>query len=217
MWVQYFVQHYLFNFSNVSTLLQVESQQSMIRIVGLSATLPNYVDVATFLRVNPYKGLFYFDGWGIRLDVWKQTYYMKHPVQESCSGLKPRFEILTVLSSSNLPLCKAKLLYIYLNLFSSTTELTFIWCMACPKSCYGGEHCWILLSIFNLEERGRVKQDETVRISGLGFGPLHPSCSGCLIWVKTIKTETLTPRRMGSPYSIVQGSMQGILMYIKPS
>ncbi|XP_017877585.1 activating signal cointegrator 1 complex subunit 3 [Ceratina calcarata] len=43
------------------TLRQVESSQSMIRIVGLSATLPNYVDVATFLRVNPEKGLFYFD------------------------------------------------------------------------------------------------------------------------------------------------------------
>lgn len=44
------------------TLRMVESQQSMIRIVGLSATLPNYIDVATFLRVNPYKGLFFFDG-----------------------------------------------------------------------------------------------------------------------------------------------------------
>jgi activating signal cointegrator complex subunit 3 len=33
----------------------------MIRIVGLSATLPNYVDIAKFLRVNPYIGLFYFD------------------------------------------------------------------------------------------------------------------------------------------------------------
>lgn len=40
---------------------QVESSQSMIRIVGLSATLPNYIDVARFLRVNPQKGLFYFD------------------------------------------------------------------------------------------------------------------------------------------------------------
>ena len=30
----------------------------MIRVVGLSATLPNYADVATFLRVNPDKGLF---------------------------------------------------------------------------------------------------------------------------------------------------------------
>ncbi|KAI8873078.1 Sec63-domain-containing protein [Ramicandelaber brevisporus] len=43
------------------TLRQVESTQSMIRIVGISATLPNYVDVAAFLRVNPYIGMFYFD------------------------------------------------------------------------------------------------------------------------------------------------------------
>lgn len=33
----------------------------MIRIVGLSATLPNYPDVARFLRVNLYTGLFFFD------------------------------------------------------------------------------------------------------------------------------------------------------------
>ena len=42
--------------------VQVESSQNMIRIVGLSATLPNYLDVARFLRVNPYQGLFFFDG-----------------------------------------------------------------------------------------------------------------------------------------------------------
>ncbi|GAB7322700.1 hypothetical protein MBLNU13_g03597t1 [Cladosporium sp. NU13] len=40
---------------------QVESTQSLIRIVGLSATLPNYVDVADFLKVNRMAGLFYFD------------------------------------------------------------------------------------------------------------------------------------------------------------
>eukprot|EP01135_Chromosphaera_perkinsii_P001316 Nk52_evm43s164 gene=Nk52_evmTU43s164 len=44
------------------TLRQVESSQSMIRIVGLSATLPSYVDVANFLRVNVNSGLFFFDG-----------------------------------------------------------------------------------------------------------------------------------------------------------
>lgn len=44
------------------TLRLVESSQSMIRIVGLSATLPNYIDVARFLRVNPMIGLFFFDG-----------------------------------------------------------------------------------------------------------------------------------------------------------
>jgi activating signal cointegrator complex subunit 3 len=44
------------------TLRQIESLQSMIRIIGLSATLPNYTDVARFLNVNPHVGLFYFDG-----------------------------------------------------------------------------------------------------------------------------------------------------------
>ena len=44
------------------TLRQVESSQSMIRILGLSATLPNYLDVARFLHVNPHTGLFFFDG-----------------------------------------------------------------------------------------------------------------------------------------------------------
>ncbi|KAF8309549.1 Sec63-domain-containing protein [Clavulina sp. PMI_390] len=43
------------------TLRQVESTQSLIRIVGLSATLPNYIDVASFLHVSPYQGLFFFD------------------------------------------------------------------------------------------------------------------------------------------------------------
>lgn len=34
----------------MAVTLQVESSQSLIRIVGLSATLPNYVDVSDFLR-----------------------------------------------------------------------------------------------------------------------------------------------------------------------
>ncbi|KNB44810.1 activating signal cointegrator 1 complex subunit 3 [Blastocystis sp. subtype 4] len=45
------------------TLRQIESTQTPIRLVGLSATLPNYSDVAEFLHVNmePGKGLFYCD------------------------------------------------------------------------------------------------------------------------------------------------------------
>ncbi|ONH65607.1 Antiviral helicase SLH1 [Cyberlindnera fabianii] len=43
------------------TLRQVESTQSMIRVIGLSATLPNYVDVADFLGVNRQIGMFFFD------------------------------------------------------------------------------------------------------------------------------------------------------------
>jgi len=43
------------------TIRQIETTQEMIRVVGLSATLPNFEDVATFLRVSPDKGLFFFD------------------------------------------------------------------------------------------------------------------------------------------------------------
>ncbi|KAK9927935.1 hypothetical protein M0R45_025095 [Rubus argutus] len=41
------------------TVRQIETTKQHIRLVGLSATLPNYHDVALFLRVE--KGLFYFD------------------------------------------------------------------------------------------------------------------------------------------------------------
>lgn len=42
-------------------LRQIETTQEMVRFVGLSATLPNFEDVAAFLRVNPERGLFFFD------------------------------------------------------------------------------------------------------------------------------------------------------------
>ena len=43
------------------TIRQIEATQELVRIVGLSATLPNYQDVAALCRVTPEKGLFYFD------------------------------------------------------------------------------------------------------------------------------------------------------------
>eukprot|EP01133_Synstelium_polycarpum_P007678 gene7678-8985_t len=42
------------------TLRTIETTQEMVRLVGLSATLPNYEDVAMFLRVKT-EGVFYFD------------------------------------------------------------------------------------------------------------------------------------------------------------
>lgn len=43
------------------TIRRMEQTKDYVRLVGLSATLPNYQDVATFLRVDEKKGLFYFD------------------------------------------------------------------------------------------------------------------------------------------------------------
>ena len=44
------------------TLRYTEQTGNHVRLVGLSATLPNYRDVADFLRVEEGKGLYYFDG-----------------------------------------------------------------------------------------------------------------------------------------------------------
>lgn len=43
------------------TIRNIETTQEDVRLVGLSATLPNYEDVATFLRVDPAQGLYFFD------------------------------------------------------------------------------------------------------------------------------------------------------------
>jgi pre-mRNA-splicing helicase BRR2 len=43
------------------TIRQMQTSQELVRLVGLSATLPNYKDVANFMRVEE-KGLFFFDG-----------------------------------------------------------------------------------------------------------------------------------------------------------
>lgn len=43
------------------TRRQIEQTQEMTRIVGLSATLPNFQDVAAFLRVKKERGMFFFD------------------------------------------------------------------------------------------------------------------------------------------------------------
>lgn len=44
------------------TIRRMEQTGDPVRLVGLSATLPNYRDVASFLRVDPAKGMFHFDG-----------------------------------------------------------------------------------------------------------------------------------------------------------
>ncbi|KAK2069378.1 hypothetical protein P8C59_003964 [Phyllachora maydis] len=44
------------------TIRKTEQTGEPVRIVGLSATLPNYRDVASFLRVDQQTGLFHFDG-----------------------------------------------------------------------------------------------------------------------------------------------------------
>ncbi|GKC96861.1 DExH-box ATP-dependent RNA helicase DExH12-like protein, partial [Tanacetum coccineum] len=65
------------------TVRQVKTTKEHIRLVGLSATLPNYDDVALFLRVDLKKGLFHFDN-SYRLVPLAQHYIgitVKKPLQ----------------------------------------------------------------------------------------------------------------------------------------
>lgn len=55
------------------SIRNIEMSQEDVRLVGLSATLPNYEDVGTFLRVDSAKGLFYFDN-SFRPVPLEQTY-----------------------------------------------------------------------------------------------------------------------------------------------
>lgn len=61
------------------TLRQVEYTNEPIRFVGLSATLPNYEDVAKLLRVNSNQGLFYFD-----------SSFRPCPLQQQFIGIKEK-------------------------------------------------------------------------------------------------------------------------------
>jgi len=78
------------------TLRLVESSQQMCRIVGLSATLPNYQDVAVFLRVNPSTGLHYFD-----------ASYRPVPLSQTFCGVTERNQMLRLQSMNDLAYKKA--------------------------------------------------------------------------------------------------------------
>eukprot|EP00828_Plagiopyla_frontata_P030222 TRINITY_DN3928_c0_g1_i1.p1 TRINITY_DN3928_c0_g1~~TRINITY_DN3928_c0_g1_i1.p1 ORF type:complete len:870 (-),score=148.87 TRINITY_DN3928_c0_g1_i1:12-2621(-) len=63
------------------TLRNIERQQTTMRLLGLSATLPNYKDVAAFLQVRE-QNIFHFDG-AYRPVPLKQTFIgIKNPVQQ---------------------------------------------------------------------------------------------------------------------------------------
>ena len=60
------------------TVRLIESKQCRIRILGLSATLPNYKDVGRFCKVTP-KGLFYFDESFRPVPLYKKFVGVKKP------------------------------------------------------------------------------------------------------------------------------------------
>lgn len=90
----------------------VETSQRIVRIVGLSATLPNYQDVGNFLRVNPATGLFFF-GSEFRPIPLDQTFigvteknrmkrndvYIKHAFEEMVKALRNGKQVMIFVHS----------------------------------------------------------------------------------------------------------------------
>ena len=66
-----------------------------IRLIGLSATLPNFYDVANFLQVNPKKGLFYFD-----------STYRPIPLKQTFLGISEKKGIKKMLLTNELTYMK---------------------------------------------------------------------------------------------------------------
>ena len=67
-----------------------------IRLIGLSATLPNFYDVANFLQVNPKKGLFFFD-----------SSYRPIPLKQTFLGISEKKGIKKMTLTSELTYLKA--------------------------------------------------------------------------------------------------------------
>ncbi|VDO39800.1 unnamed protein product [Haemonchus placei] len=113
------------------TLRQVEMSQTGIRIVGLSATLPNYADVARFLRVNPYKGLFFFDGRFrpvplTQKDTWICS-FRSHSARKVISPRRNRFkhrEIINSLNSSDS--ASAFITPVLFDMIASSWKMSFV-------------------------------------------------------------------------------------------
>lgn len=64
------------------TLMSIEKLQSAIRLVGLSATLPNFLDVASFLGIKNKEHVFFFD-----------QSYRPVPLYQNFIGIKDPFDI----------------------------------------------------------------------------------------------------------------------------
>lgn len=70
------------------TLLGIQRIQTQIRLVGLSATLPNYLDVANFLKVSN-AGVFFFDQSYRPVPLVQSFIGVKEPAENVLKSKKP--------------------------------------------------------------------------------------------------------------------------------
>lgn len=103
------------------TLRQIESTQSPIRLVGLSATLPNYMDVAEFLHVNmePGKGLFYCDDSFRPVPLTQR--FLGVTIQDKAKALEKIYELAYLRCVEELKMQKQAMVFVHSRKDTSVT------------------------------------------------------------------------------------------------
>uniref|UniRef100_A0A8C1DW38 Activating signal cointegrator 1 complex subunit 3 n=1 Tax=Cyprinus carpio carpio TaxID=630221 RepID=A0A8C1DW38_CYPCA len=132
------------------TIRNVELTQEDVRLIGLSATLPNYEDVATCLRVDPSKGLFYFDN-SFRPVPLEQTYV---GITEK-KAIK-RFQIMNEIVYEKIMEHAGK------NQGSASTEVLRTEAEQCKVSSQLPQKCYLLPYSFAIHHAGMTRVDRTL-------------------------------------------------------
>ncbi|XP_017305178.1 putative U5 small nuclear ribonucleoprotein 200 kDa helicase [Diaphorina citri] len=181
------------------TIRNIEATQEDVRLVGLSATLPNYKDVATLLRIKPETGLFYFDN-SFRPVALEQQYI---GVTEK-KALK-RFQVMNdIVYEKVMEHAGRNQLLVFVHSRKETVELTISPDFQWDEKLHGGsEGFWILVEdvdsevvlhheYFLLKSR-YATDDHVVKFFVPVFEPLPPQYFLRIVSDRWIGAETILP------------------------
>ncbi|CAK7228554.1 Putative steryl acetyl hydrolase mug81 [Sporothrix eucalyptigena] len=181
---------------------QVETTQSLIRIVGLSATLPNYIDVADFLKVNRYAGLFYFDASfrpvplqqhfiGVKGKAGKESKENLDIVafEKAREMLEQGHQVMVFVHSRRDTMATAKMLYekatdeMCLDLFDPTSHPRYETALASMKTSKAREIRDLLPKGLGIHHAGMARSDRNLMERLFGEGVLKIlCCTATLAW-----------------------------------
>ena len=191
------------------TLREVEISQRMIRIVGLSATLPNFMDVAAFLRVNPYEGMFYF-GENFRPIPLDQTFIgvkgkqrnQFQQLNENCfskmmKSVKEGYQVMIFVHSRMNTIKTAKEMIRCVNAESSTAYFELdpddkLYCHKQLKGVSSAEIKDLFRSGFSIHHAGLLRKDRDVveELFAKGFIKVL-CCTATLAWGVNLPCHTV--------------------------
>ena len=141
----------------------------VIRVVGLSATLPNYTDVAAFLRVNPYIGLYFFDG-----------RFRPVPLTQTFIGVK---QVNTLIMMMTMIMMKLTMMMMQVNPMKQRMDMDEVCYDKCVDFLKGGHQVMVFVHARNATVNTAMAMKEMAQQNGEtalflpeDSGKLSPSC-----------------------------------------